>query len=333
MLVRFLAITALLLSASSVQAGALTFDASVALNFSNLGAGSDQNPVTAIDFGSSSLPGSARFAYNGTDGAGQNNAAQGKGQLSIGDSARVVGHGLINTFDGQGVANNSFFAQLRNVDGTVVDLGLANGGSASGVLGTIFNAGSLAGGTGLLDLYVKVAPGFDITNAATSSNGILAATFAVVSGGITPSTLTGLVTNNATVSNTAFTATLVYNNSGFLSDTFGNAFTAGNLSVFTQVSTTDRVILAANQSLKNIHGTTVVAVNKDFAGNGSLLNIGSAFNPQTGTYNNTTLKPLDLVLSVDGNGAFATVPEPASLAVFGLLSVGALVAGRRTRKN
>lgn len=324
MIVRFLAITALLLSASFVQAGALTFDASVALNFSNLGAGTNQNPVTAIDFGSSSLPGTARFAYNGTDGAGQVGAAV--NNLSVGDTARVVGHGLIDTFDGLGVANKSFFAQLRNVDGTVVNLG-------AGVLGTSFNVGSLAGGTGLLDLYVKVAAGFSIDNAATSSNGILAATFAVVSGGISPSLLVGTVTNNANVSNTAFTATLVYNNSGFLSDTFGNAFTAGNLSVFTQVSTTDRVILAANQSLKNINGNQVIAVNKDYAGNGSPLNILAGFNPRTGTYNNTVTRPLDLILSVDGNGAFATVPEPASLAVFGLLSIGALVAGRRNRKS
>tara|TARA_A100001391_G_scaffold83839_1_gene54916 strand:+ start:3346 stop:4305 length:960 start_codon:yes stop_codon:yes gene_type:complete len=304
-----------LTAAPALQGGVITFDANVALNFSNLGAGTDQNPVNALEFGSASLPGSARFAYNGTD-------VNGSGGLDAGDTARIVGHGLVDSFNGLGVANNSFFGQLRNVNGTVNSFGQ-----------TIFEAGDLAGGTGLLDFYVGVAPGFDVRDAATSSNGgILAATFRITSGDIRPGFDPGVsVGNNAPISSTRFNAELVYNNSGFFSTTGGQAFAPGALNALMNFTTTDRVLTTGNQSLANINGASYGS-NKNFSGNGSSLDIGSGFDPVTGTFTTPPL-PLDLVLSIDGNAAFAQVPEPTSVMIFGAMGVAALVSRRRMLKK
>lgn len=315
MLVRLLAISAILL-ASTAQAGVLSFDASVALNFSALGAGTDQNPVTSIDFGSNSLPGSARFAFNGTDTVAD-------GLFGAGDRARLVGHGLIDVSGFTGVAANSFTAQLRNANLTNAGGGLQ-----------VFDVGSLAGGTGLLDLYVKVAPGFDIFDANTSDNGILAATFEITEGVIQPVGNGLPYQNNEGISSTNFIAKLVYNNNGFLSTTGGTAFLSGGLNVSTNIISTDRVVLGGDRSLKNINGANIGAT-ANFSGNTSGLDIGANFNPITFTagVQYTGPAPFDVVLSADANGAFGVVPEPASIAVFGLLGVGALVAGRRARKN
>lgn len=294
----------------SVHAGVLVFNADVAMNFSALGAGTDQNPVNSIDFGSASLPGSARFAYNGSD-------TNSNGVLDAGDTARIVGHGLVDTFDGLGVSAGSFTAQLRNVDGTVDGFGR-----------TIFDAGNYAAGTGLLDLYVDSA-GFSVLDAATSSSGTLAATFRILSGAILPTVFPGTVSDNDPVSATRFTAELVYNNNGFLTTTSGQAFTPGGLNVFTSVATTDRVVLIGDQSLANINGDSIAGT-KNFSGANPLLDIGAGFDPQTGAFVAPGTRPLDLVLSVTGDAAFAAVPEPASFLIVGGLC--GLVTLQRRRK-
>jgi hypothetical protein len=291
--------------AGQASAG-LVFDDLVNVNLSNFG-GSDILGADSLEFGSSSLNNAkARFAFNGTD-------TNGDGFFTNGDVGRLVGHGQVTDIGGTSVTGIS--AVLRNVD--TVLLGAAN----------VFAPGSLLGGTGLLDIYVNNGA-FSLTDAGSSMTGTLVATFAITEGNSTVAVGNSPFVNNEKLSTTSFTAELVFNLNNFFT-TAGGAPLVNGLKLFTNIETTDRIVLVGNQSLKGIQGSNLGA-SRDYSG-GSILNIGSGFAPPSG--NNQNIATLfDVVTSVDGNAAFAVVPEPTSMLIFaGIAGVGAV--GMRRRKK
>lgn len=122
-----------------------------------------------------------RAAINGRD-------VDGSGTISVGDRSRLVGGDVIATFlnSSGGIIpvpglNSTFEATLvlRNWDSTTIAV-------AAGPPITItetLDAGSVTGGTGLLDVRVDLSPDFVKTDAATWTDGTLAATFFIQEGG------------------------------------------------------------------------------------------------------------------------------------------------------
>ncbi|WP_372716879.1 PEP-CTERM sorting domain-containing protein [Novipirellula sp.] len=305
---RLLLITAALGAASllvtpAAQAG-IVFDKAVNFNLSAVDAAlTNIDGVNGVNFGDISF-GSAtgRVAVNTTD--------NGDGSFGVGDGIKVVGHALIDKVSLEGGGSRD-----------PLDLGQAKSFQLTGVLRDLAGVVSVDGfglfnhlTSGFLDLYLDVSTPDDFTvgDIANSVDGVLVATFELIEG------KTRLFGGPTTLSSFDFKLVDQFGSGtvGDLTDDFfqlagGYDPLVNNSLLATQVISTDT---RTSNTLTNISGSHTV-------------DIGSGFTPVPATPTNG-----DFYANVDGSGGFGVIPEPASIAIFGLMGAAGF-AGRRRRKK
>jgi hypothetical protein len=298
MLRKFLCVGVIALFCTSAKAG-IVFDDAVDLNLSVLGL-TDITGIKALDFGSTST---GRVAVNTTD--------NGDAIFGLGDTMRVVGHTQVKNGD--------------KLDGSgEFDLAAAAGGTfeLTGVLRNVDTTVSFAAGpvalttatAGFLDLYVDLAPtsAFTIGDVGPSASpGTAVATFELISGSQT-------IILGAPSTSSDFQFRLVSQLGDGTADLDDDFFQlpsgADPLAVTSLLATA--IVSTDTRTASTLTGISGV-------------DIGAGFAPSAGI----DLTNGDFYASVDGNAAFAVLPEPSSVLAFVGIGFAGVVSRRRRKKN
>jgi len=297
--------------------GAFIFDDAIDINLSVLSIGlSDEQDVLWMDFGAG---GQGRGAINGVD-------EDSDGVVSQDDTQRLVGHTLVSQYtksDYSTVVNLDTFdlvAVLRDWDGTVTSV-------TSTEAVTEYDAGSLAGGTGLLELWLDwdgssgPSTPFDVADASDSVDGIKLGTFEIL-GGTTETTLEPHTSLIYTSDTEGVLMLVEEHTAGLFTTTDGTSLLGPELFLATFVDSSEQPIWGP--TLTGIDGT---GDNPDIDDDGMAgAQSTESFSPPT-TYDagKTAFNSgglFDVYVKIDGNTSFAVIPEPASMLIWGVLFVG-----------